>query len=582
MRRWVKALAVAVVAAMCGAAAGAQGGDQTGGSQPRPYMRAAQSGDAAIQKKVDAVFAEYDKADSPGCSLGVIREGQLIYTRGYGSANLEHGLPITSRTVFDIGSTSKQFSAASILLLEQQGKLSRDDDVRKWVPELPDYGQKITIRHLLHHTSGLRDYLTLMSLSGIHFDSVTTPDDALGFIVRQKELNFPPGEEHLYSNSGYFLLSTIVQRASGKSLRAFAHEHIFAPLGMSDTHYHDDHTELVPRRAAAYAPKPGGGFAIDMSNFEQTGDGAVFTTVEDLLKWDQNFYDPKVGGQALIEGLQQKGKLNSGQELDYATGVVVSKHRGLRTVSHGGSWGGYRAELVRFPEQKFSVIAQCNLASSNPSRLARQVAEVYLEAQMTPAPPATAAAAGAPSKTASSAPLRESELARYTGVFRSPASGALRRIRVEKARLRIDSFGPGSTELMPMGEGLFAVAGTAFTTEIKFDATGGFTVQRATDPPETERFERAEAFEPSAAELAAFAGTYYSEELDVTYVLSEKDGKLWTRIRYNPPGELRPAVRDLFVGPQGIRLEFARDAQGRPSSFVVQAGRVRNIRFVRR
>lgn len=569
MRKWMGAVALAL-----GAVVAVQFG----------YAQGSQQSDEALQKKVDAIFAEYDKADSPGCSLGVIRDGKLIYTRGYGRANLEHNLPITSRTVFDIGSTSKQFSAASILLLEQQGKLSRGDDVRKWVPELPDYGRKITIRHLLHHTSGLRDYLTLMALSGIHFDGVTTPDDALGFIVRQKELNFAPGEEHLYSNSGYFLLSTIVQRASGKSLRAFAHENIFAPLGMSDTHYHDDHTELVPRRAAAYAPKPGGGFAIDMSNFEQTGDGAVFTTVEDLLKWDQNFYQPKVGGRALIAALQEKGKLNSGKELDYATGVVVGKHRGLTTVSHGGSWGGYRAELVRFPEQRFSVITQCNLASTNPSRLARQVAEVYLQAQMTPAEsrPRPASGSGGPNKTAGSAPLPESELVKYTGVFRSPSSGGLRRIRAEQGRLRIDSFGPGSTDLMPMGEGRFTVAGTAFATEMKFDAGGGFTVQRATDPPETERFERAEAFEPSAAELAAFAGTYYSEELDATYVLSEKDGKLWTRTRYNPPGELRPAVRDLFVGPQGIRVEFARDGQGRPASFVVQAGRVRNIRFVRR
>lgn len=540
---------------------------------------AAQQTDAALTKKVDAIFAEYDKADSPGCSLGVIREGKLIYTRGYGRANLEHGLPITSRTVFDIGSTSKQFSAASILLLEQQGKLSRDDDVRKWVPELPDYGRKITIRHLLHHTSGLRDYLTLMSLAGINFDGVTGADDALGIIARQKELNFAPGEEHLYSNSGYFLLSVIVERASGKSLRAFAQEHIFTPLGMRDTHFHDDHTELVARRAAAYSPKEGGGFVIDMSNFEQTGDGAVFTTVEDLLKWDQNFYEPRVGGRALVEGLLTRGKLNSGKELDYATGLVVGTHRGLPTVSHGGSWGGYRAELLRFPEQKFSVICQCNLGSTNPSRLARQVAEVYLEGQMKPAEPR----AGGRAVQGQGPLLTEGDLKDYPGVYRNPATGELRRISLRQGKLRIDSFGPNSTELLLIGDGKFAVAGTAVPVHLKFERPdAGFVVHRESDPPETERFERAEAFAPSAADLHAFAGSYYSEELDTTYVLSVKDGKLWTRIRFNPPGELRPAVRDVFVGPFGIRLEFARDAQGRASSFAVQAGRVRNIRFVRR
>jgi len=506
MRRSMKVLAAVTLWAASGAAAGAQSNHpattpRRGGSATRPL---AQKDKQKLNQKVDAVFAEYDKPDSPGCSLGVIRDGQLIYTRGYGRANLEHHLPITSRTVFDIGSTSKQFTAASILLLEQQGQLSRDDDIRKFVPEIPDYGQRITIRHLLHHTSGLRDYLTLMSLAGIDFHSVTGDHDALAIIARQKELNFAPGAEHLYSNSGYFLLSIIVQRASGKNLRAFAQEHIFGPLAMRDTHYHNDHAEVVPNRASAYDQKEGGGYAIDMSNFEQLGDGAVFTTVEDLLKWDQNFYQPRVGGAALVAGLLAKGHLNSSKELEYATGVVVSKHRGLPTVSHGGAWGGYRAELLRFTEQKFSVVCQCNLGSTNPSQLARRVAEVYLADQMEPTK-AQPAATDAPTN---------------------------------------------------------AAAGAAAVSEADLGKAA-----------------------PSPAELAPFAGAYYSEELDVTYELNEKDGKLWTRIRTNKPAELQPAGRDLFVAPFGVRFEFARpDAsrQGRPASFAVQAGRVRNIRFVRR
>jgi hypothetical protein len=407
---------------------------------------------------------------------------------------------------------------------------------------------------------------------------VTGSDDALGYIARQKELNFAPGEEHLYSNSGYFLLSTIVQRASGKSLREFAQEQIFTPLGMSDTHYHDDHTEMVARRAAAYSPKEGGGFTIDMSNFEQTGDGAVFTTVEDLLKWDQNFYQPKVGGRALIEGLQTKGKLNSGKELEYATGVVVRKHRGLPTVSHGGSWGGYRAELLRFPEQKFSVVCQCNLGSTNPTQFARQVAEIYLADQMTAVEERRASGA-APDKDVA---MGATELQRYVGIFRDPRNGSLQRITLRDGKLRLDSFGPSSAELAPLGNARFIMAGAVRATDITFEQGGkAMVVTRQTDPPETERFERAEAFAPTAAELAAYAGTYYSEELDATYVLSVKDGKLWTRVRFNPPGELRPAVRDVFVGPFGIRVEFQWHGKDR-ASFVVQAGRVRNIRFVRR
>lgn len=332
---------------------------------------------------VDEVFEDLTTAGSPGCALGVYRDGKIVYSKGYGLANLELNVPITPRSVFDIGSTSKQFSAASILLLEKRGKLSVNDDLRKYIPELPDYGQKITILHLLNHTSGLRDYLTLMDLAGINTDSVTTDEDALQIIVRQKALNFAPGSDWLYSNTGFFLLSVIVKRVSGKTLREFATENIFTLLEMTHTQYRDDHTALIENRALAYDPKEkGGGYALNVSYFEQTGDGAVHTSVEDLLKWDENFYSAQVGGKEFLAELQEQGKLNSGKVLDYAKGLRIADYRGLRTVSHGGSWGGYRAELLRFPEQHFSVACLCNLGTANPSRRAHEVADVYLGSLM--------------------------------------------------------------------------------------------------------------------------------------------------------------------------------------------------------
>jgi CubicO group peptidase (beta-lactamase class C family) len=264
----------------------------------------------------------------------------------------------------------------------QDGKLSLDDEVRKWIPELPDYGAPVTIRQLLHHTSGIRDYLTLMSLRFTSFDGVTTDRDALELIVRQKELNFPPGSEHLYSNSGYFLLGEIVKRASGQSLRVFATQRIFAPLGMTASHFHNDHTMIVPLRATAYAPR-GTGYAVSMSGFEQTGDGAVHTSIDELLAWDNNFYTPKVGGQRLIADLHVRGVLNKGDTITYARGLMLGEQRGLRTVSHGGSWAGYRAELLRFPAQHTSIAVLCNVANGNPSGRARRVADVLLESQMT-------------------------------------------------------------------------------------------------------------------------------------------------------------------------------------------------------
>lgn len=526
-------------------------------------------GQEALNAKVDAIFSEYARADSPGCALGVFRDGRIVYAGGYGMANLELGVPIAPSTVFDLGSTSKQFTAACIVLLAQEGKLSLDDDIRKYLPELPDYGRVITVRHLIHHTSGIRDYLALMSLAGVDFDGVTTEEDALALIARQKELNFPPGEEHLYSNSGYFLLGVIVKRASGKSLARFAAERIFEPLGMKHTHFHDDHTRIVPGRATGYARRKEGGFRIAMSGFEQTGDGAVMSTVEDLLQWDRNFYEPKVGGTALIRQLLAPGTLNSGEKLNYAFGLTLGEHRGLKTVSHGGSWAGYRAELLRFPEQNLSVACLCNLAAANPGRLARQVAEVYLGDRM--AVPEKAEARG----TEAAVKIAETELARRAGLYRHPKSGELRRITLAAGKLSVDAFGPAQ-ELIPLSPTRFRLASQPM--ELAFEGTGRLSVLRAGAAPEI--FEMVPAASPDAAELRAYAGVYYSPELDAKCVLAVEDGKLHVRGRNLPKDPLQPTYRDGFALP-GMFLEFTRDPAGAVDGFAVQAGRIRNVRFVR-
>jgi CubicO group peptidase (beta-lactamase class C family) len=534
--------------------------------------------DDPLAAKVDRVFSAWDKPDSPGCALGVMKDGQLVYARGYGMANLEHAIPISSKTVFDIGSTSKQFTAASIVLLAEQGKLSLDDTVRKFVPELPDYGKPITIRHLLHHTSGIRDYLTLMSLAGTDFDGVTTDDDALRLIVRQKALNFAPGDEHLYSNSGYFLLSVIVKRASGKSLRQFAEENIFAPLGMKHTHFHDDHTIIVRNRATAYAPQPSGGFRIAMSGFEQTGDRAVMTTIEDLLLWDQNFYQPKVGSKEMINRMLVPGTLNSGEKLTYALGLMVDDYKGLRLVSHGGSWAGYRAELIRFPEQKFSVVCLCNLATTNPSQLARQVADLYL-ADLLVAKVIT------PTTTANPEPvaLSEAEMKARVGLFRSTTTGTLRRIVHMNNKLRLDQFGP-SAELMPLAKDRFRVVGPSSQIEIVFDDSQRsgplrFTLSREGSKPET--FEAVQAVSPKPDGLAEYVGAYFSEELDVTYNVVLDGDKLAIRGKGIPARTIQPTYRDSFIGSGGAQFQFSRDARARVSGFAVQAGRIRNVLFVK-
>jgi CubicO group peptidase (beta-lactamase class C family) len=425
-------------------------------------------------KQVDAVFADLAKPGSPGCALAVARNAKTIYAKGYGLANIEENVPITPQTVFDIGSTSKQFTAASILLLEKQGKLSVNDDVHKYIPELPDYGKKITILHLLNHTSGLRDYLTLFELAGVNIDNVTTDDDALNLIIRQKSLNFDPGSEWLYSNTGFFLLSVIVKRVSGKSLREFAAENIFSPLQMSATTYREDHTQLVPNRALAYDPtEKGGGFSLDVSYFEQTGDGAVHTSVSDLLKWDENFYSAQIGGKDFLAELQQPGKLNSGKELDYAKGLSVGQYRGLRTVRHGGSWGGYRAELLRFPDQHFSVVCLCNLGTARPSKRANQVAEIFLGTQMAPAKPAATPANDDDEnsqKPVHALNLTAGQLKRFEGNYWSEELQIAYRLAIENGALVVHVRNLPPKKLIATSENEFQEGDTGVT--LKMAATG--------------------------------------------------------------------------------------------------------------
>jgi CubicO group peptidase (beta-lactamase class C family) len=431
---------------------------------------------------VDEVFGDFAKPGSPGCALGVYRDGQIIYAKGYGLANLEENVPITPQSVFDIGSTSKQFTAASILLLEKQGKLSVNDDVRGHIPELPDYGQKITILHLLNHTSGLRDYLTLMELAGINTDSVTTDEDALALIVRQRGLNFAPGSEWLYSNTGFFLLSVIVKRVSGKTLREFATENIFQPLGMTHTQFRDDHTSLIADRAMAYdADEKREGYTINVSYFEQTGDGAVHTSVEDLLKWDQNFYTGTVGGKIFLAELQEHGKLNSGKILDYAKGLTVAEYRGLHTVRHGGAWGGYRAELLRFPDQHFSVACLCNISNANPSRRANEVADVYLGSVMKPRD-AKEELDEDPKKESHGAPLKAEQLQGYAGDYWAEELGVTYRLGLADGNLKVagildrsglprtNHFSP--SELRPAGDDRFTIGSDFVTVKFKRDGTG--------------------------------------------------------------------------------------------------------------
>lgn len=335
--------------------------------------------------RVDRLFAQWDKNDSPGCAVGVIRDGRFVYQRGYGMANLDYDIPNAGEMVYYVGSVSKQFTAAAIALLAIDGKISLDDDVRKYFPQMPDYGTPVTVRHMVHHTSGLRDVYGLMSLGGLRMEDVFSDDEAIALIARQKELNFKPGDDYLYSNSGYFLLGQIVKKVSGKSLREFADERIFQPLGMTRTHFHDDPGHIMKRRAMSYEPDQRGGFQISyLQNFDKIGAGGLYSNMDDLRKWDENFYTRKVGGDAFHRMIHTRGVLNKGDTLTYAFGNNVSTYRGLRVTDHGGALMGYKAQLLRFPDQRFTVLETCNLGTIDPGPIAHAIADIYLGDKMGP------------------------------------------------------------------------------------------------------------------------------------------------------------------------------------------------------
>lgn len=338
--------------------------------------------------RIDAVMAEYNRTDGPGCAVSVVQNGAVAYENGYGMANLEHQVPITPDTVFYIASVSKQFTAAAVALLAEEGRISLQDDLRKYVPEMPDYGKPIAIHNLIHHTSGLRDYLNLWDQSHQSFADSISELQAIEIIARHPGLEFPTGDKYQYSNSNYMLLSLIVKRASGMSLRQYAEEKMFKPLGMRHTHFHDDRTMIVPNRASAYfkrAAKDGGGpdggeLGLFQTSFDLVGDGGLLTTVRDLVLWDRNYYHNVLGtrGQALIEQLTSTEPLNDGSANAYAFGLQIGEYGGLKSVSHGGSFIGYRSMLMRIPQRQLSVIMLCNAAEADTGKLSKQIVDLYL------------------------------------------------------------------------------------------------------------------------------------------------------------------------------------------------------------
>jgi CubicO group peptidase (beta-lactamase class C family) len=533
---------------------------------PLSQLRAQSAEAKGHAQSVDSIFSKWDSSNAPGCAVGVSENGRSVYEHGYGMANLDDGIAIGPESIFHVASVSKQFTAMAIMLLVRDGKLSLDDEVRKYVPELPDYGKRITIRHILQHTSGLRDQWELLSLSRGRFDEdLITEANALEMIARQKTLIFEPGSRYLYSNTGFTLAAVIVERISGMSLRQFTAKRIFAPLGMTRTHFHDDYSEIVPGRASAYTPRDSGGWSVSIPHFSIVGATSLFTTVGDLLRWEDNFVNPIVGDSTILKTMEQSGVLTNGDTTGYGLGLVVSDYRGTPRIAHNGADAGYRSFTAQYPAHRLAVSVLCNAATAAPGVLGDRVADVYLG--LAPLPP----------MDTTSVVVAASVLEAHTGSYFSRSSGSVMRLVVRKGRLaRMFGGAPRAMPLISLGDDRFRINPGS---ELVFTSPNKAEIRSTTALHSTDEFVRIAPAPASRSTLAQYAGTYRNDELDATYWVTAGDSTLLARTRMSEGFTLYPAGRDVFDGDSDT--EFVRDKSGRIEALIMSSDRVGRMRFNR-
>lgn len=533
---------------------------------------------------IDDLFSQWNQTDVPGAALGVIRDGKLIYAKGYGIADLEHDIEITPSSVFYIGSVSKQFVTFSLLLLEEQGKIDLDDKIQKYLPDFPEYSAPLTIRHFIHHTSGVRDYLSLMALKGRSYLDNADVDEVYELIKSQKELNFQPGEKYLYSNSCYFMLAMIIEEASGQTLKSFADEHIFKPLGMKSTLFHDDNKDLIKNRVFSYEKNDGGtGFNNLISRFDLVGSGGVYTSIEDLFLWDQNFYNNKLGkgGQGIIEKMHQEGLLSNGKSSGYAFALMNGSYKGMKTVHHGGSLAGYRSQLMRFPDQKVSVIILANRGDANPTDLSYQVADIILKDLLPEAVEKKSDIVVPHSKKVAEQPVEKIKKTQTTGNYEL-RPGMVLSVTLHKGKLNVlQSWNQSVYNLVRTHGNTFEIPNDdaiQFTfSEISDNSTQMLTVfQNGRDT----FWKRNKSKDTPTVDIEDYAGKYYSKELDVSYLISVSDGKLFVKIGSHESHQLFFYEKDTFTA-EGVLVRFS-NSNDNTHGFELDAGRVKGLKFEKR
>lgn len=539
----------------------------------------------AIQKKADNLFAAYQVKGSPGCSVAVVKDGEILFKQGYGLANVEHAVPNTPATLFNIGSESKQITAMAILLLVQAGKVALDDDIRRYLPEAPDFGQVITVRHLIHHTGGLRcSFPPLLMVGGWMEGDKTTKEDVYRLFLAQRALNFKPGDEHSYANMGYIVLAKIIELVSQQSFANFCHEQIFQPLGMAHTVIQDDPFLLIPNRAQSYWQDDNGRLFEAPLPDGVVGPTNVYTSVEDLALWDENFYTGQVGGKLLVAQMLQRGSLNDGTVLDYAYGLVHGpEYRGLNIIEHGGGHGGYVSALIRFPQVHLSTIVLCNVFSWQARQYALQMADIVLD-QIVPEKTAVQPETKT-QKEPSFVELSDSQLASKAGLYFDRKRAALREISLKNGTLQLSGV-----DLLPISDTVFLFSDSP-DVQIIFaaDQAGHPLALQIKTSSSDFSYARVEAVRLSPAELQAYAGLYYCPELNVYWQIMLEDDQLLVRHQRHANTQLTAVFADGFKNdwseaagfPYSFFVLFKRDRDDAITGFGLSDDRMRHLKFRR-
>lgn len=527
-------------------------------AQPPDKAKVIAGADRAFEKTVKSVTMP-----APGCAVGVSLDGESVFEKAFGLAEMEHNIPNTAQTIFESGSVAKQFTAAALVLLQQEGKLSLDDPVRKYIPELPDYGKPLTIRHLLNHTAGLRDWGSVMALTGAgRGDRVISQALAVDVVLRQKHLDFTPGSEYSYSNSGYTLAAEIVERVSKQKLPDFLAERLFKPLGMKNSSTRDNYQRIVAGRALGYARQGASApWELNMPFMNVYGNGGMLTTVGDWLKWNA-MLDARTWNASLVDALETQGVLNDGRKISYALGLTVSDYKGTRDVSHGGATAGYQTFLARYPDKKLSVAVLCNGTSPNAGGVAALITDEILG----PFPEGP--------KPPEGVKLPEEQLKKYVGTWSNDVTRFANRITLDNGELKLLG---GSLRQIADGSFLFAGRKVIFTNN---DDGMPASFALANADGSMSRFTRRPEWKPTAAELAALAGDWYSEEAQARFTLSVEGVKAYIVQRPTLRLELTPVYKDHFSA-QGYVIWITRNSKGKVSKLHVGGSRMRDMLFQR-